>query len=154
MFTIFKCFYLNNHKILHEKNSSKVVKFIWKMHNVLKRLANQFSDFNFLSYRLFCTKNSSKTWPILSTKTTISQKLNIAQKNSRVSQLRICRLGWINFQLFYEIVSVLVAKVAYPCELKFTKIFLIWVDIFMKRITSKLSNFSIKNATLRIRAHS
>ena len=27
-------------------------------------------------------------------------------------------LGWIDFQLFYEIVSVLVAKVVYPFELK------------------------------------
>ena len=63
-------------------------------------------------------------------------------------------IGWIDFQLFYEIVLILVAKVVYPCKLKFSKIFLIWVDIFMKRITSKLSNSIIENATLRIGAHS
>ena len=34
--------------------------------------------FHFLSYSRFCTQNSSKNWPILSTKMTISQKLKIA----------------------------------------------------------------------------
>ena len=73
--------------------------------------------------------------------------------NQRISRTAYA-LGWIDFQLFYEIVSILVEKVVYPYELKFPKIFLIWDDIFMKRITSKLSNFIIENTTLRIGAHS
>ena len=34
---------------------SKVVIFIWKMRNMLKRMKNKFSDFYFLSYSRFCS---------------------------------------------------------------------------------------------------
>ena len=53
-------------------------KFTWKMRNELKRMKNQFSDFYILSYGRFCTQKSSKNVLILSTKTTISQKIKIA----------------------------------------------------------------------------
>ena len=59
-------------------------------------------------------------------------------------------VGWIDFHFFYEIVSVLVAKVVCPCELKFPKIYLIWVDIFMKRITSKLRLCSTQSVAVAV----
>ena len=52
-----------------------------KMHDVPKQMKNQFSDFCdflFLSYGRLYTHISSKNQPILTTKTTISQKLKIA----------------------------------------------------------------------------
>ena len=70
-FIIFKCFYLNNNKILHAKKKFfRSGHYTWKMRHVLKRLKNKFSDcfdFYFLSYGRFCNQNSSKNWPILST---------------------------------------------------------------------------------------
>ena len=41
---------------------SEVVIFIWKMHNVLKRMKNNFSHFYFLSYGHFLHKNVNFLW--------------------------------------------------------------------------------------------
>ena len=45
-----------------KNNQSKVVKYIEKMRNELKRMKKQFYDFLFFNYGLFCTQKSSKNW--------------------------------------------------------------------------------------------
>ena len=43
-----------------KKNRQKVYKFTEKMRNLLKRMKNHFSDFNFLRYGWFCTEIPKK----------------------------------------------------------------------------------------------
>ena len=45
---------------LTKNRDSNLQEFTGKVRNMLKRMKNQFSDFNFLSYGRFCNQNSSK----------------------------------------------------------------------------------------------